>query len=168
MRYINYSLIDERGHYLFPYNTPAHAVWTYHSVSEQSLAINLEIPAASAFATQNNTQKQSDGFRTIIQQIKNFYTSIRDDTGHIALNPAYWKLITLPYSPAKTTVPNTNPTPSASISSMGVVDHIIESHRSVFELDDPWVTGEELGTGLGFLLGTFKGELSFRVAYNDA
>lgn len=51
---------------------------------------------------------------------------------------------------------------------MGVVDKIIQPCRSVFKLDDPWVTGEELGTGLGLFLGTFKGELSFSIAYNDA
>lgn len=48
------------------------------------------------------------------------------------------------------------------------MDKIIQPRRSVFELDDPWVTGEELGTGLGLFLGTFKGELFFSVAYNDA
>jgi hypothetical protein len=33
---------------------------------------------------------------------------------------------------------------------------------------DPWVTGEELGTGLGAFLGTFRGELHLSAAYNEA
>lgn len=165
VRYINYSLINERDHCLPPYSTPAHAVSTYHSVSGQSLAIDLGVPAASV--PQRDQQQQKGEFRGIIQEIKNFYTEIRDDKEHIALAPAYWTLTALPYDPVPTPVPSPNPTPSASISSMGVIDKIIQPHRSVFELDDPWVTGEELGTGLGFFLGTFKGELSFSVAYND-
>lgn len=50
------------------------------------------------------------------------------------------------------------------------MDKIIQLRRFAFELDDPWVTGEELETGLGFffLLGTFEGKLSFSIAYNDA
>lgn len=166
VRYINYSLINERSHCLSPYNTPAHAVSSYNSVSGQSLAIDLEVPAVSA--SRKDPKQQKDEFRSIIQQIKSFYTEIREDTEHIALTPAYWTLSTLPYDPALTPVPTPNPTPSASISSMGIVDKIIQLRRSVFELDDPWVTGEELGTGLGFFLGTFMGELSFSVACNDA
>lgn len=33
---------------------------------------------------------------------------------------------------------------------------------------DPWVTGEELGNGVGVFLGTHRGEMSLSAAYNDA
>ena len=51
---------------------------------------------------------------------------------------------------------------------MGIVDRIIEARRGVFEVHDPWVTGEELGTGLGVFLGTWEGELRVSVAWNEA
>lgn len=93
VRYINYSLINERDDCLPPYSTPAHAISTYHPVSRQNLVINLEVPAVSA--SQKDSQQQKDEFRNIIQQIKTFYTEIRNDTEHIALIPAYWTLGTL-------------------------------------------------------------------------
>lgn len=36
------------------------------------------------------------------------------------------------------------------------------------EVHNPWVTGEELGNGLGLFLGTFRDELELSAAYNDA
>lgn len=83
VRYINYSLINERGHCIPPYSTPAHAISTYHSVSGQSLVINIEVLAASA--SQKDSQQQKDEFRNIIQQIKTFYTEIR--RGHRTHRP---------------------------------------------------------------------------------
>lgn len=58
--------------------------------------------------------------------------------------------------------------PSVSIVNMELVDRIISPRYGAFKLYDPWVTGEELGTGLGVFLGTFKGRLSLNTAYNDA
>jgi hypothetical protein len=51
---------------------------------------------------------------------------------------------------------------------LGVVDNVISPSHGAFELDTPWVTGEELGTGLGLFLGTWKGVLTLSAAYNDA
>jgi len=48
------------------------------------------------------------------------------------------------------------------------VDDLIAAERGCFSMHDPWVTGEELGTGLGAFLGTFRGEMQFSVAYNEA
>jgi hypothetical protein len=45
---------------------------------------------------------------------------------------------------------------------------MISPSQGAFELDTPWVTGEELGTGLGLFLGTWKGVLTLSAAYNDA
>lgn len=65
-------------------------------------------------------------------------------------------------------LPANDAAPSVSISSMGRVDELIAAKYGALRVRDPWVTGEELGTGLGAFLGTFDGELHLSVAYNEA
>ncbi|OJJ44623.1 hypothetical protein ASPZODRAFT_71366 [Penicilliopsis zonata CBS 506.65] len=166
VRYISYSLINERAHCTQPFSTAQHAVSVYHSVSGQSMAIDLSVPAAaSPPPTQVHARAE---FMKVAEQVKAYYLEIRNDTEHIAMVPSYWTLSTLPYPPETPSVPQPNLAPSASISSMGVIDQIIRAHRGPFELTNPWVTGEELGTGLGLFLGTFKGQICLSAAYNDA
>ena len=65
-------------------------------------------------------------------------------------------------------VPPPNEKPGVSLSSMGVVDRIIEPVRGVVEAGDPWVVGEELGSGLGCFLGTWRGRLTLSAAWNES
>lgn len=51
---------------------------------------------------------------------------------------------------------------------MGVIENFIAPTHGLFELHNPWITGEELGTGLGVFLGTWRGQLSLSAAYNAA
>ena len=44
-RYVNYCLINERPNCLAPYSTTAHAAAVYHSVSGNSLTLDLTIPS---------------------------------------------------------------------------------------------------------------------------
>ncbi|OGM47946.1 hypothetical protein ABOM_002796 [Aspergillus bombycis] len=171
VRYINYSLINERGRCKNPYRTWAHPVTAYHSVSGNSLAIDLNITSSlDTTDVASTTANDKAEFMGIAQVVKDFYLGIRDDKEHIFLVPSYWKMSTIPYPDDGATppVPARNETPSASISSMGVIDKVISPTHGPFQLDNPWVTGEELGTGLGLFLGTWKGRLSLSVAYNDA
>lgn len=171
MRYINYCLINERRHCKSPYNTPAHAASVYHSVSGPSLAIDLVVPGLSDndnLATGINNSREE--FLEIAKTVREYYLQIRDDTQHLSKIPSYWSMATIPYpSDGKTPpVPSPNTTPSVSISSMGKIDTVISPQHGVFDLEDPWVTGEELGTGLGLFLGTWKGRMTLSAAYNDA
>lgn len=171
VRYINYCLINERRHCREPFNSPEHAVAVYHSVSGRSLVIDLTVPAATGgHADGDEAARRREEFRKIVLEVKDFYDSIRDDAEHVPMVPLYWTLATRPYPEDGLTppVPEPNPSPSVSISSMGCIDSIISPNSRPFELGDPWVTGEELGTGLGLFLGTFRGQLSLSGAYNDA
>lgn len=38
----------------------------------------------------------------------------------------------------------------------------------MFSAKNSWVTGEELGTGIGVFLGTWQGQLQLSAAYNEA
>ena len=51
---------------------------------------------------------------------------------------------------------------------MGRIDNMIAHRHGAIEVYNPWVTGEELRSGLGLFLGTFRGELCLSAAYNDA
>ncbi|KAJ5376116.1 hypothetical protein N7509_013002 [Penicillium cosmopolitanum] len=142
VRYISYSMMNERRHCKEPFHTPLHAAAVYHSVSGQSMAIDLEVPDASS-------NSPSEG-------------EIREEMRRVLATPEY--LIGNEDPP----VPAPNPTPSASISSLGVIDNLIPSQLGPFGVENPWVTGEELGTGLGVFLGTFRGRMCLSAAYNDA
>ena len=172
-RYINYSLINERSHCNSPYGTPGHPASVYHSVSGRCLAIDLNIPALSnADGSVRSSDTDKKEFMEVAQSVRKFYLEIRDDPEHIYFVPSYWAMSTMPYPYPEDgntpPIPARNETSSVSISSMGVQDSIIRHSHGPFELDHPWVTGEELGTGLGVFLGSWKGRLSLSAAYNDA
>jgi hypothetical protein len=168
VRYISYSPINERSQCKEPYNKPEHAASVYHSVSGQSLAIDLTVPP---LANSNPTpEERKSEFAETVKQVKDYYLNMRDDKEHIRLVPSYWALSTPPYPPGveDPPVPPPNPAPSASIASLGMIENLLSPTHGQFELNDPWVTGDELGTGLGLFLGTFRGRMSLSAAFNDA
>lgn len=171
VRYITYCLINERSRCKPPYNGPKYAASVYHSVSGRRLAIDLTVSAATDLLADEEaatSRRFKADFTNVSQKLKAFYLKTRNDKAHITLVPSYFAQSTLPYQTSDIPVPPPNPSPSVSISSMGTVDHTIANQHGPFEIDNPWVTGEELGTGLGLFLGTYRGKLSLSAAYNDA
>lgn len=170
VRYVNYILRNERKSCVDPYNTPKHAVAVYHSVSGRALTVDMTLPASGAAVN------PADGvaeFRSIIEKIRHFYEAVRDDVDHYALSLPIWEAgcPELPKGdafPPVPPVPPPSPKPSVSISSMGNVGSIIAPRHGQIVVDKPWVTGEELGNGLGLFLGTFRGKMSLSAAYNDS
>ncbi|KAL4862987.1 hypothetical protein BDV12DRAFT_189992 [Aspergillus spectabilis] len=150
IRYISYSLINERGHCDAPYSTFAHPASVYQFVSRKSLAVNLTVPA-SIKATPEACDVRQKGFRAIAQKVRDYYLDIRDNPEHVYLVPSLL-----------------GHTPAVPISNMGVLDKVIAHQHGGFELESAWVTGEELGTGLRLFLDIWKGRLSLSAAYNDA
>ena len=187
VRYLNYSLINERGNCVEPYSTSSHPAAVYHSVSGKGLAVDLTVPALetrtrtststktstdidSGSASNDSILTQRKEYANVASTIRKFYLDTRADKDHIFLVPSYWKMGTIPYpADGKTRpVPARNETPSVSISSMGILDKVIGHRYGEIEVEEPWVTGEELGTGLGLFLGTWKGRVTLSAAYNDA
>lgn len=125
--------------------------------------------------TASPSPNQLEEFSRILIKMRDYYHSVRHDADHSSLAPAIWTAMTPPV-PLPTgdsneqplSVPSPNPKPSVSLSSMGVVDRIISPERGGISSYNPWVTGEELGTGLGLFLGSFRGELCLSAAFNEA
>ncbi|EEY15358.1 conserved hypothetical protein [Verticillium alfalfae VaMs.102] len=165
VRYINYILRNERAGCAEPFGTSKHPAALYHSVSGQSLVVDMDITPGKADAA---TRKEE--FHSIVRHMSEFYNEVRNDSEHAALVPDLWAMGTpeLPLVPRPLPVPAPNSHPSVSISSMGRVDTIVSPRTGAFDVLDAWVTGEELGTGLGIFLGSFKGRLCVSAAYNDA
>lgn len=172
VQYVNYILRNERPSCSPPFNSPAHSGSVYHSISGAKLTVTMHdsIPKTG--------EKRNQEFLRILDEIKSFYLTIRDDKDHYALAPYIWAKNTSELRFPRTNdkaewkglnpVPKPNEKPSVSISSMGLIDRIVDARVGRVRVDNPWVTGEELGTGLGLFLGTFKGELELSAAYNDA
>ncbi|KAK1977661.1 hypothetical protein LZ30DRAFT_731164 [Colletotrichum cereale] len=163
-RYVNYILRNERASCRAPYNSHRHPAALYHSLPGQSLVVDMDLPAAG------DDRASAGDFLRVVQVMKDFYHGVRKDEEHYALAPAIWAAATpdVPASPRPLPVPPPKTHPSVSISSMGRVDSIIAPKTGAIEAYNPWVTGEELGSGLGLFLGTFRGELCLSAAYNDA
>lgn len=168
VRYVNYSLINERGQCHEPYDSPSQAISVYHSVSGNNLVIESKIPALGE--PRPSAKEELCELRNVIDQVKEYYVDIRNDKEHVYLVPAYWALATPPYPAGHKVppIPAANNTPSVSISSMGVIDRIISERYGAIDIFSPWVTGEELGAGFGLFLGTFRGCMELSIAYNDA
>ncbi|OTA92457.1 hypothetical protein M434DRAFT_21902 [Hypoxylon sp. CO27-5] len=164
VRYVIYILRNERARCKPPYNTSDCAASVYHSVSGGALIVDTDFPGPS------QESRRKDEFLQIVQTVRDYYEEVRNDQEHYALAPFIWQ-DSIPRIPATGTVPPVPPPkqlPSVSISSMGCVDYIIKPDRGRIRVYDPWVTGEELGNGLGLFLGTYRGELCLSSAYNDA
>ncbi|EMT72508.1 hypothetical protein FOC4_g10001662 [Fusarium odoratissimum] len=167
VRYINYILRNERSSCQEPYNTARHPATVYHSVSGQSLVVDMDLHPASI---KPDAQTRKKEFLSILEIVKDFYLTVKQDEEFYVLAPTMFSQATpsLPSGPRPLPVPEPNAHPSVSISSMGRTDAIVAPEAGAFEARDPWVTGEELGNGLGLFLGTFQGELCLSAAYNDA
>ncbi|WYZ35718.1 hypothetical protein EsH8_X_000365 [Colletotrichum jinshuiense] len=166
VRYVNYILRNERASCRAPYDSAKHPAALYHSLPGQSLVVDMDLPAAG----DHDAAARDDEFLPIVRQMRDFYHGVRNDAEHYALAPTIWAAGTppVPTHPRPLPVPPPKAHPSVSISSMGRVDGIVAPTTGAFEARDPWVTGEELGNGLGLFLGSFRGELCLSAAYNDA
>ncbi|KAJ4265992.1 hypothetical protein NW762_003965 [Fusarium torreyae] len=167
VRYINYILRNERSSCAEPYNTTQHPAAVYHSVSGQSLVVDMNLYPSG---TEVGPETRRDEFLSILETIKHFYLTVKEDKEFYILAPVMFSqgTPTLPASPRPLPVPPPQAHPSVSISSMGRTDAIVAPETGAFSTRDPWVTGEELGNGLGLFLGTSRGELCLSAAYNDA
>jgi hypothetical protein len=167
VRYVNYILRNERKSCVDPYNTPQHAVSVYHSVSGRALTVDMSLPASGESV---NPADRVEEFRSILEQMRHFYKAVADDQDHYVLSLPIWEAgcPELPKTEAFPPVPPPRPNPSVSISSMGNIDVLIRSQHGQISVDKPWVTGEELGNGLGLFLGTFRRKMTLSAAYNDA
>ncbi|KAK2024753.1 hypothetical protein LX32DRAFT_84755 [Colletotrichum zoysiae] len=165
VRYVNYILRNERASCRAPYDSHRHPAALYHSVSGQSLVVDMDLPPAAG-----DDQASGGEFTRVLQVTRDFYHGVRGDGEHYALAPTIWAAAVpdVPASPRPPPVPPPKAHPSVSVSSMGRVDGIIAPETGPIGAHDPWVTGEELGNGLGLFLGTFRGELCLSAAYNDA
>ncbi|KAF2010594.1 hypothetical protein BU24DRAFT_400052 [Aaosphaeria arxii CBS 175.79] len=172
VRYTTYILRNERRTCVPPYDSAAHAAALYHSVSGASLAVDLQL--RSLEDERNFTQQErKEEFRDVVKRFSDYYLAVKYDEQHTMLVPSLWAL-GIPKLPSKKEselhfpVPPPRVAPSVSMSSMGRVDEIVAPEVGRFRVGDVWVTGEELGNGLGLFLGTFKGELTVSAAWNDA
>ena len=170
VQYVNYILRNERPYCQSPFNSHQHPAALYHSVSGEKLVVDMVIPRSGA-ATDEMAFKEE--FIKVVTQMRDFYYAVRDDTEHSAVVPELWAKghpnLPVQEDPSQLLpIPPPDSAPVAGISSMGRIDNVLANKAGVFEVYNPWVTGEELRSGLGLFLGTFRGILSLSAAYNDA
>ena len=165
VRYVNYSLVNLRPLCPPPYNSARYAASTYHTIPSKWLAIDLVVPAKQS--PQDSTDSPS--FASVTSQIKKYYLDVKQDPDLVPMTPLLFGSITPPYPEEQLCkVPPPNSSPSVSISSMGVIEKLIQSSRSPFTIDAPWVTGDEYGTGVGTFLGSWRGEMTLSAVFNTA
>lgn len=197
-KYISYALINlrqslkESWSYLDKNPPPPrnYVVALYHGISASHLVVDLTVPSCSTPLP--TPQESRDEFLQALSQVKIFYHNAKVDDDYLHAVPSLFRELTPPYSESLCEVPAPNPSPSVSLSSLGVVDKIIrrnykgrsvpaffedgncntvgevrDGFRDIF-VDDAWVMGSEYGTGLGLFLKTFQGRMEVSAAYNEA
>ena len=169
VRYINNILANERSRCQGEYGTAMHAAAVYHSSPYRSLYVDMTVPALGC--TVDSTTKKQEFLETVVQ-MSAFYSLVRHDSRDIDFIPLVWSKARLPWSPSLDgtlpSVPEPDASPSVSMSSLGLIDRILQPNHSCFKIFNPWITGEELSNGLGLFLGTFLGQLELSCAYNEA
>jgi hypothetical protein len=130
------------------------------------LALDLTILSTAEKQDHDESQKQQELFN-LAGKVKTYYHSIRDSSDNLNLTPSFWSMVT-PHIPDPTArnfpVPAPNLSPSVGFGSMGAIDRIISPQHGLFNVSNPWVTGEELGAALGVFLGSWEGSLKLSAA----
>ncbi|TMW64690.1 hypothetical protein Poli38472_011570 [Pythium oligandrum] len=166
VRHLNYTLLSERVKCLPPYNTAEHAVTDYHSIAEQSVIVDLVVPAVGEEVT---LEQHIEEFKKVGEIIKGYYVNPRNDPDHLKRIPGYWKSNFVPFVPVSPpTPPPPQPAPWASLSSIGLIDSVLDAKHGPIEVQHPWVTSERLDNGLGVFLSTFQGRLELSSTWNEA
>ena len=165
MRYVSYCLVNLRNQCIPPYNSARHAASVYHAVPGNSLVIDFTVPVKES----SRNPREIHNFTSVATQIKDYYLGVKYDPDFVPMTPLFFRAFTPSYPEEPCCeVPLPNQSPSASMSSMGVIERIIQPSRSPFTIDAPWVTGDEYGTGVGVFLGSWRGEMSLSAVFNMA
>ncbi|EPE25380.1 hypothetical protein GLAREA_01292 [Glarea lozoyensis ATCC 20868] len=177
-RYISYSLINLRKHCVAPYDTAKHAASAYHCASGLRLGIDVAISASppgagttEAVERKEEQTEKNEAFESALEQMKKFSQDTRVDEDFISTVPSLFASVTPPYpsSPIPLAYLPLNKSPSISLSSLGIINQIIQSRYDAFEVvSPPWVVGGEYNTGYGLFLGTWSGRLVLNAAYNES
>jgi hypothetical protein len=163
--YISYALVNLRSTCMIPYNTPLHAASVYHCVSGHNLVVPLTIPSSLEALREYSPNE----FLSVLETVSSFYRDIKIDADYLSTVPALFASKSPPYPAVPGPVPPPNSSPTASLSSMGLVDKIVAPSRGDFSITtQPWVIGAEYSPGIGVFLGTWKGVMEVSAAYNEA
>lgn len=171
VQYVSYALVNLREQCRAPFNGPAHAASVYHCTSAEKFGIQFTIPARDG-----EVETAASDFPRVLSEIKAYYVANRPSTQPMLLKiaPLLWDQAT-PHIPEEAwtkpyvmSLPPANPAPSISMSSFGIIDRMVPTQIGDLNVHNPWVTGEELGPGIGLFLGTFRGELELSAAFNAA
>ncbi|KAH7400347.1 hypothetical protein BKA64DRAFT_671682 [Cadophora sp. MPI-SDFR-AT-0126] len=163
-RYFSYSLVNLRHCCIPPYHKPRHAASVYHCVSANHLVVDLTVPAEPMTPTEQTPEE----FLTTLNQVRNFYHNATIDADYLSIVPSLFTAVTPDYPVHFGDVPAPNQSPSVSLSSMGIVDRIVQSKQGAFEVIDPWVMGAEYSTGIGTFLESWNGVLCLSAGFNEA
>lgn len=92
VQYVGYILRNERHCCVKPYNGPEHAVSVYHSVSGEKLVVDLTVPSATADnqESKEKVDEEREEFLRIVQTMKNFYHTVKNDVDHYLIAPFIW------------------------------------------------------------------------------
>ncbi|CZT47884.1 uncharacterized protein RSE6_08507 [Rhynchosporium secalis] len=163
-RYFSYSLVNLRHCCVPPYHKPRHAASVYHCVSANHLVVDLTVPAES-IATHDQSLEE---FQSTLGQVRDFYNNAKIDADYLSIVPSLFSIVTPKYPSTTSDIPAPNQSPSVSLSSVGIVDRIVQPKQGPFEILEPWVVGAEYSTGIGAFLGTWNGALCLSAGYNEA
>jgi hypothetical protein len=153
-----------------------YAVGVHYSASRKKALVEFSLPSSNSSETssEDNDYDNTD-FMHAVMQIKACYVEALNEPDHLlhAIHELSKKIPTLPEdwldgNAVDIPVPCLMDKPTVSLSSLGVLDKIVDPQIGPFEVYNPWVTGEELRNCLGCFLSMFRGELCFSAAYNEA
>lgn len=176
LRYTNNAMVNLRPlMHESPFDKLAHGVGNYHMIAAQSTAV--DVPSAAV----NSAQER---FVLVARRFRDYYQSVRPDNTDGAgelLNfaPLTWEAYTPkanPHPPAPESVA-VNAAAAASpvvtradvaVSSLGKMSASLEDRYGPCSIDNVWVAGVGLGTGVSMFLGGWNGQVEISCVYGTA
>jgi hypothetical protein len=164
VRYLAFSLIDLR-HLCHESGRPdPHPAAIHHAGSVNQLLLDFKVPAEP---DSSRTLPKAELLKYVLNT-KEFYKSTTIDEDFLASIPYKFKTLTPPYPRTTPAIPEASPWRKVSLSSVGRMENLVKDRHGALSVYEPWSVGTEYTTSLGTYLGTFRGELRYWSAYNEA
>ncbi|KAJ5889057.1 hypothetical protein N7495_009098 [Penicillium taxi] len=169
VRYVSHSIINLRPYCDEPYNSADNAAASCHTISAQTIQIDLVVPSVS-----DRKLDTGKDLRQITLDLKSFYEATRPTCSYtsrvheqIAVAPAVIK----PFTPAvgfnPHAVTSTSPFCAVPLSSIGDISTVVAAKQGPFELTRVVCLSEAIGPGLACFMGSWGGELELCAVFDS-
>ena len=156
----------QSSHNIFDIEDPD--VGIYHTMAINKFTVQVEVPAATQSKDEWNASFRNR-MATLLGTIKAGYKEFKEDPDLHSESP--WIMCMHRGTKGQRLNPQQPPVPHIPpffITSTGRTEEILARRHGKVEVFQPWIASDRMDNGYNMTLGTFRGQLSVNISYNNA